>query len=89
MCSKHNKQKYNLYEYKPLKYDVINSRTLQQLLTFFFQHISIRFIAIAFDTSNMLSSFSPLSTQITNSCFSSLSYQLVVLMPRYPLSLDQ
>ena len=88
MCSKHNKQKYNLHAYKPLKY-VINSRPLQQLLTFFFQHISIRFIAIAFDTSNMLSSFSPLSTQVTNSCFSSLSYQLVVLMPRYPLSLDQ
>ena len=86
MFSNDNKQKYHLNEYKYLKYEVTNSRTLQQLLTFFFQHIQgfltllnsicfsvlLRFIAVVFDTSDMSFSFSPLSTQVTNSCSSSL-----------------
>ena len=36
MSSKRNKHKYHLYEYNPIKYEVTNSKTLQQLLMFVF-----------------------------------------------------
>ena len=86
MCPKHNKQKHHRYEYKPLKYEVTNSRTYSSFLRFSFNtfrasskllssicfSVLLRFIAIAFDTSDMSFSFSPLSTQVTNSYSSSL-----------------